>query len=132
MSGFSHLNTRLYTLANEGCQMRSVFSASNVLGSLSIKQGFWQCLKSPVMMSSRNLGRWETSRLRKLSQQALLSKEMKAARAVVAKDENRTNPDDRLPPGPIGEVVEILERVRNAARHPLTGSLLGEGGSGLA
>jgi hypothetical protein len=57
---------------------------------------------------------------------------IKAARAVVAKDENRTNTDDRLPPRPIGEVVEILERVRNTARHPITGSLLGEGGSGLA
>jgi hypothetical protein len=58
--------------------------------------------------------------------------ELKAARAIVAKDETRNNSDNRLPPGPIGEVVEILERVRSAARHPITGSLLGEGGSGLA
>lgn len=58
--------------------------------------------------------------------------EMKIVRAFVAKDESGTNTENRLPPGPTGRVIDILERVRNAARQPITGSLLGEGGSGLA
>jgi hypothetical protein len=58
--------------------------------------------------------------------------ELQLARAEVAKDELGTNPDKRLPAGPIGRVIDIVERVRNATRHPISGSLLGEGGSGLA
>ena len=58
--------------------------------------------------------------------------EMKVARSFVGKDENRTNPENRLPRGATGRVIDIVERVKNAARHPISGSLLGEGGSGLA
>ena len=58
--------------------------------------------------------------------------ELQLARAEMTKDERGTNPEKRLPPGPVGRVIDIVERVRNAARHPTTGSLLGEGGSGLA
>jgi len=58
--------------------------------------------------------------------------DLKLARAEIVKDEKRSNPENRLPLGPVGRVIDIVERVNGAARHPITGSLLGEGGSGLA
>jgi hypothetical protein len=58
--------------------------------------------------------------------------ELKVAREEIAKDERGRNSENRLPYGPVGRVIEIVERVRDAARYPITGSLLGEGGSGLA
>lgn len=57
--------------------------------------------------------------------------ELQLARTEVAKDELGTA-DKRLPAGSVGRVIQIVERVRNATCHPITGSLLGEGGSGLA
>jgi hypothetical protein len=58
--------------------------------------------------------------------------QLQLARAEIIKDEKRTNREIRLPLGPVGRVIDIVERVTNAARYPITGSLLGEGGSGLA
>ena len=58
--------------------------------------------------------------------------DLKLARVEIHKDEAGANPESRLPLGTVGRVIEIVERVRRAARHPVTGSLLGEGGSGLA
>jgi hypothetical protein len=58
--------------------------------------------------------------------------QLQLARVEIMSDEKGTNPATRLPHGPVGRVIDIVERVRNAARSPITGSLLGEGGSGLA
>ena len=58
--------------------------------------------------------------------------ELQLARSEILMDEKGSNPAKRLPPGAVGRVIDIVERVRNASRHPITGSLLGEGGSGLA
>lgn len=57
--------------------------------------------------------------------------QMAVARDIVASDENRAHRGERLPPGATGRVIEIVERVRRARRHPTTGSMLGEGGSGM-
>jgi hypothetical protein len=58
--------------------------------------------------------------------------ELKVARDFVGEDEKNTNIQNRLPFGPTGRVIELVERVRTARRYPVTGSLLGAGGSGLA
>jgi hypothetical protein len=58
--------------------------------------------------------------------------ELKVARDFVGEDEKNTNTQNRLPFGPTGRVIELVERVRSVRRYPITGSLLGAGGSGLA
>ena len=58
--------------------------------------------------------------------------ELTLARAEIIKDEAGRNTEDQLPLGPMGRVINIVERVREAERYPIMGSLLGKGGSGLA
>lgn len=57
--------------------------------------------------------------------------DMEAARAWIARDAAGTNAKERLPPGPVGRMIDIVERVRAANKHPILGSPLGESGSTL-
>ena len=57
---------------------------------------------------------------------------IKLARDTIKNDgESGHKRGDRLPAGPSGRVVEIVERVKNAGRHRSVGSILGEGGSSM-
>lgn len=51
--------------------------------------------------------------------------EMAAARAWVIKDKAHTNPEHRLPPGPMAHVIEIVERTQWGPAR----TMLGDGGS---
>ena len=57
--------------------------------------------------------------------------EMVAANAWINRDEVDAVADRALPAGAMAKVVHIVERVRIAKKHPIVGSLLGEGGSSL-
>jgi hypothetical protein len=57
--------------------------------------------------------------------------DMELARAWIARDAAATTARERPPPGPIGRVIDIVERVRAAHSHPILGSLFGESGSTL-
>jgi hypothetical protein len=59
------------------------------------------------------------------------SEDMEVARAWIARDAAGANVRERLPPGSVGRVIDIVERVRAAKKHPILGSPLGEAGSTL-
>ena len=59
------------------------------------------------------------------------SEQLAAAHAWIARDEAGTITDRALLPGPMTSIVEIVERVKQAGKYPITGSPFGESGSTL-